>query len=316
MDLQSVIEGKTAPVRGGFVERRRAPRLRDPLPSWADGPVKAAVIDFMVRVTRRASTDYVPPAARRIRQRWHALVRAAGAGRHFYLLDRLCEIANRNPDMGDREPFKALLAGDADRFVEVIEALPLDFGVAKSIGLGSGALREVVGRWLATPKHAQRGRTLTDNLYLPQLELLGFLRANYFRTYIVSGGGLDLLKDFPRELYWLPHDERAIRQSGPHYELTSGRARIVTADEIGWGSRKARGSNVIYVGRRPIFTFGNSDRDLALMHCAEPGRARTSRCCCVMTTPSANSLTTATSRRARSPRPWISPTLTTSPSSA
>ncbi len=170
------------------------------LPSWNDGAAKSAILDFVARVTREGGPDYVRPAERIAtfdndgtlwcEQPFQVQV--------FFLIDRVKELAANDPSMKDRQPFKALLEHDTKTLWTLGKPALIELAFATHAGMSEDEFDEIARAWFATAKHPKFGRLFVQLTYRPQVELLGYLRENGFKTYIVSGGGIDLDSRFRR----------------------------------------------------------------------------------------------------------------------
>jgi phosphoserine phosphatase len=245
------------------------------LESWNDGAAKSAIVDFVARVTREGGADYVPPAAR--------IATFDNDGtlwceqplqvQLFFLIDRVKVLSAKDPAMGQRQPFKALLERDHGTLHDLGKKGLMELFAATHAGMSAEEFERIAGGWFASAKHPKLGRPFTQVTYRPQVELLGYLRANGFRTWIVSGGGVDFMRVISEQAYGIPR-EQVIGSSGKlRYELKDGRATLMKLAELGsFDDRDVKPQNIgLHIGRRPILAFGNSDGDLAMLRYAKAG---------------------------------------------
>ena len=249
----------------------------DPLPSWRAGPAKARIVAFVDAVTRKGGKDYVAPADR------IAVFDNDGTlwseqPVYFQLafaLDRVKALAPSHPEWADKQPFKAALEGDAKALAASGEKGLLELVVATHGGMTSDEFAQVVREWAATARHPQSGLRYVELTYRPMRELLDYLRASGFRTYIVSGGGVEFLRVMSQELYGVPPEQVIGSSIRTKYEVRDGKPAIVRLPEIDFIDDKAGKPVGIhkYVGRRPIAAFGNSDGDFEMLEyvTAAPG---------------------------------------------
>ncbi|MEA1950180.1 MAG: HAD family hydrolase [Planctomycetota bacterium] len=248
----------------------------DPLPSWNNGPVKEAIVSFVKRVATKDSPDYVPPAER-IATFDNDGTLWSEKPVYFQLMfaiDRVKQIAPQHPEWKTQQPFKAVLEDD----MESLGSSGME-GVAKLVmashaGMTTDEFAHIVKIWLAKVKHPRFKRPYTDLVFQPMLELLDYLRANGFRTYIVSGGGIEFLRAWAEQVYGIP-PQRVIGSSiKTKFEIRDGKPVIVRLPEIDFIDDKAGKPVGInrHIGRRPIAAFGNSDGDLQMLEWTAAGK--------------------------------------------
>jgi hypothetical protein len=241
----------------------------EPLSSWNEGQTKRAIVDFVQRVTTAGGADFVPVPER------IAVFDNDGclwAEKPMYVqlvfaLDRVKALAPTHPEWKDKQPFKAALEGDLKTFAAGGEHALIELIVATHAGMTTDAFAQVVKDWLATAKHARFNRPYTDLVYQPMLELLTYLRANGFKTYIVSGGGIEFMRPWTEEVYGIPPEQVVGSSIKTRFELSDGKPVLVRLPEINFIDDKA-GKPVgiqMHIGRRPIAAFGNSDGDLQMI---------------------------------------------------
>jgi len=241
----------------------------DPLPSWSDGPAKKAITDFVRRVTTPGGQEFVAPSER------IAVFDNDGTlwceqPMYFQLafaIDRVKALAPAHPEWKDKEPFKAILAGDVKAALAGGEKAILEVVAATHSGMTTEEFEKAVKEWAATAKHPKLGRLYTECVYQPQLELLAYLRANGFKTFIVSGGGIDFMRPWAERVYGIPPEQVIGSRAKVKLEVRDGKPVLVKEagiDLVDDGAGKPVG---IYqgIGRRPILAFGNSDGDLQML---------------------------------------------------
>src|SRR5688572_13789913 len=247
----------------------------DPLPSWNDGASKQAIQRFVTDVTKEGGPHYVP-AAERIATFDNDGTLWSEQPLYFQLafaLDRVKALAPQHPEWKTAEPFKTLLAGDVPGTLGQGHKALLEIVMATHSGLTTDEFQKTVGEWAATAKHPRFGRRYTEMVYQPMLELLAYLRANGFKTFIVSGGGIEFMRPWVEKVYGIP-PEQVVGSSGKlKFELREGKPVLLKLPEINFiddGVGKPVGINQ-HIGRRPIAAFGNSDGDLQMLQWTAAG---------------------------------------------
>jgi phosphoglycolate phosphatase-like HAD superfamily hydrolase len=247
----------------------------DPLPSWNDGAVKQSIVEFVQAVTTEGGVKFMPPAER-IAVFDNDGTLWAEHPMYFQLLfalDRVKALAPQHPEWKEKQPFKAVLEGDMKTVVAGGEHALLELVMATHAGMTTTEFAAVVQDWLATAKHPRFHRPYTEVVYQPMLELLAYLRANGFKTYIVSGGGIEFMRPWTEKVYGIP-PEQVIGSSGKTtFELRDGKPVLVKLPEIDFIDDKADKPVGIhkFIGRRPIAAFGNSDGDLQMLQWTAAG---------------------------------------------
>ncbi|MGX1105355.1 MULTISPECIES: HAD family hydrolase [Bradyrhizobium] len=248
----------------------------DPLPSWKDGAAKSAMVDFVARVTTQGGRDFVPPAER--------IATFDNDGtlwteQPFYFqlafaFDRAKAMAPQHPDWKTRQPFKALLEKDTKALAAAGEKGLLQIMAVTHTGMTTDAFARSVRDWLATARHPRFNRPYDSLVYQPMLELLAYLRANGFKTFVVSGGGVEFMRPWMERVYGIP-PEQVVGSSGvvkfqigpDGKPVLMKQAKVEFIDD---GPGKPVGINR-FIGRRPIFAFGNSDGDLQMLQWTAAG---------------------------------------------
>lgn len=248
----------------------------DPLPSWNEGKAKEAILDFVTRTSTAGSSDYVP-----INERiavfdndgtlWCEMPVPVQA---FFVNDRLKALAPLHPEWQRTEPFKSMLAGDIKTAMATgIKGLA-ELGMATHAGMTTDEFVIIVNAWLAKARHPQFNRPFTEAIYQPMLEVLAFLRARGFATFIVSGGGAEFMRVFAEEVYGVPPHQVIGSTIKTHFEMRAGKpvlAREAVLDFVDDKAGKPVNINK-HIGRRPIACFGNSDGDREMLIWTTVGR--------------------------------------------
>jgi phosphoglycolate phosphatase-like HAD superfamily hydrolase len=252
-----------------------AVRAQDPLPSWNDGPAKQSIVAFVATVTKEGAPDFVPPAER-IAVFDNDGTLWAEQPMYFQLLfalDRVKVLAPQHPEWKTKQPFASLLKGDVKGALAGGEPAIFKIVMATHADMTTDEFEKIVRDWIATAKHPVSKRLYTQMVYQPMLELLDFLRANGFKTFIVSGGGVDFMRVFSEKFYGIP-PEQVIGSSGKlKFEERDGKPALMKLPELNFFDDKA-GKPVgiqTYLGRRPVMAFGNSDGDLQMLQWTTAG---------------------------------------------
>ena len=241
----------------------------DPLPSWNDGPTKQAIVDFVTRVTKEGGPDYVAPKDRvaTFDNDGTLWVEQPIYTQFAFAIDEVKRQANQHPEWSNQEPFKSVIAGDLKAVAAMGEKSMVEIVAATHSGMTTVEFDDTVGNWLKTAKHPRFKALYTDLVYQPMLELLAYLRANGFKTFIVSGGGVEFMRAFTEETYGIP-PEQVIGSSGvTQYQMWDSSPVLVKQPKVLFvddGPGKPEGINH-FIGRQPIFAFGNSDGDKEML---------------------------------------------------
>jgi haloacid dehalogenase-like hydrolase len=242
----------------------------DPLPSWNDGAVKKSIVDFVSRVTTQGAPDFVPPAER-IATFDNDGTLWTEQPYYFQLafaLDRIKAMAPQHPEWKSRQPFKALLEGDRQALAAAGKDGLLQIIAVTHTGMTVEDFSKAVIGWTMTARHPRFNRPYTELVYQPMLELLAYLRANGFKTFIVSGGGIEFMRPWTEKVYGIP-PEQVVGSSGEvKFQIgADGKPALMKLPKnefVDDGPGKPVGINR-FIGRRPIFAFGNSDGDLQML---------------------------------------------------
>jgi phosphoglycolate phosphatase-like HAD superfamily hydrolase len=239
---------------------------QDPLPSWNEGPRKQAIVEFVTRVTRQGSDDFIAPEER-IAAFDNDGTLWSEQPIYFqfqFALDRVRALAPRHPEWRTTQPFQAVLEGDREALAAAGEKGLAQLILATHTGMTTDEFAQSVSDWLATARHSRFDRPYTELVFQPMLELLAYLRANDFRTYIVSGGTTDFMRVFAERVYGIPPEQVVGTTLETKFELRPDGAPVLTllpqVDLVDDGPGKPAGINT-FIGRRPILAFGNSDGD-------------------------------------------------------
>ena len=241
----------------------------DPLPSWNDGATKQAIVNFVTAVTREGSPDFVPVPQRiaTFDNDGTLWVEQPFPVQLFFALDRVKAMAPLHPEWKDKQPFKAVLEGDMKTLAESGERGLVEIVMVTHAGMTADEFSKIVTDWLATARHPRFKRPYTELVYQPMLELLAYLRANGFKTFIVSGGGIEFMRPWMEKVYGIPPEQVVGSSIKTRFEMREGRPELFRLPEINFVDDKAGkpvGINE-FIGRRPIAAFGNSDGDLEML---------------------------------------------------
>jgi phosphoglycolate phosphatase-like HAD superfamily hydrolase len=249
-------------------------RAADPLPSWNAGASRDAIVQFVSKVTR-PGPDFVP-AAERIATFDNDGTLWAEQPMYFQLafaLDRVKALAPQHPEWKDKEPFASLLKGDLKGALAGGEPAILQIVVATHAGTTTDEFDAIVRDWVKTAKHPRTGRLYTEMVYQPMLELLAYLRAQQFKTFIVSGGGIDFMRPWAEKAYGIPPEQVVGSSIKAKLEMRDGKPVLVRLPELNFIDDKEGKPVGIHqhIGRRPILAFGNSDGDLQMLQWTTAG---------------------------------------------
>ncbi len=250
-------------------------QTNDPLPSWNEGASKQAITQFVKDVSTAGGSRFVPPA-QRIAVFDNDGTLWSEQPMYFQLafaLDRVKVLAPMHPEWKDKQPFKAVLEGDIKTALAGGTHALLELVMATHAGNTTEEFSQIVKDWLATAKHPKTGRPYTNMVYQPMLELLAYLRANGFKTYIVSGGGIEFIRAWAERVYGIPPEQVIGSSIKTKFELRDGNPVLVRLPEINFIDDKVGkpvGINQ-HIGRRPLAAFGNSDGDLQMLQWTTAG---------------------------------------------
>ncbi len=247
----------------------------DPLPSWNDGPSKKAVLGFVAKVTRDGGPEFVP-VAERIAVFDNDGTLWSEQPVYFqvaFALDRVKALAPQHPDWREKQPFKSLLAGDMKAALAGGEKAVVELISATHAGMTTDEFEAAVRDWARTARHPRFGRPYTDLVFQPMLEALAYLRANGFKTFIVSGGGVDFMRSWAPTVYGIPPEQIVGSSGKTKYEVRDGKPVLVKLPAIDFIDDHAGKPVGIhkFIGRRPVMAFGNSDGDFEMLEWTTAG---------------------------------------------
>jgi phosphoserine phosphatase len=247
----------------------------DPLPSWNEGTAKKAIVDFVARTTKTGGADFVPVAERIttfdndgtlwVEQPMYTQV--------VFALDRVKALLPQHPAWKTEQPFKAVIDGDMKAIAAAGADGLMKIMAATHSGMTTDQFPTIVTDWLAKAQHPRFKRPYTECVYQPMLEVLAYLRANGFKTYIVSGGGVEFMRPWVEKAYGVPPEQVLGSASKTRYELRNGHPVLLRLPEVAFiddKAGKAEGINQ-FIGRRPIAAFGNSDGDQQMLEWTAAG---------------------------------------------
>ncbi len=239
------------------------------LPSWNDGATKQSILEFVAAVTREGSSDFVPPAERiaTFDNDGTLWVEQPRYTQLTFALDRVKAVAPLHPEWKDTQPFKAVLENDMGTLAKIGDQGLAELVLASHAGMTTDEFRKIVTDWLATARHPRFKRPYTELAYLPMVELLAYLRSNGFKTFIVSGGGIEFMRPWTERVYGVPPEQIVGSSIKTKFQMRDGRPELFRLAEMNFIDDKAGkpvGINE-YIGRRPIAAFGNSDGDLEML---------------------------------------------------
>ncbi|PSH64353.1 haloacid dehalogenase [Phyllobacterium brassicacearum] len=241
----------------------------DPLPSWNDTAPKAAIVEFVKKVTTENSPDFVPEPERiavfdNDGTLWveHPMYTQLA-----FALDRVKAMADAHPEWKDTQPFKAVLEGDMKTLAAAGEKGLMEILMATHAGMTSDEFQTIVTDWIATARDPRFKKPYTELVYQPMLELLTYLRANGFKTFIVSGGGIEFMRPWMERVYGVPPEQVVGSSIKTQFEMRDGTPTLMRLPQVNFiddKTGKPVGINE-HIGRRPIAAFGNSDGDLEML---------------------------------------------------
>ena len=247
----------------------------DPLPSWNDGPSKQSIVKFVQAVTDRANPQSVPPEQRiAVFDNDGTLWSEQPIYFQFaFALDRVKALAPKHPEWKDKQPFKGILERDMKAVMATGEKGLAEVLAVTHAGMTTDEFAQLVKDWVAQAKHPKLQRPYTDLVYQPMLELLGYLRANGFKTFIVSGGGVEFMRVFAEQVYGIPPEQVVGSVGETRFEMRNGKPVLVKLPKINLVDDKAGKPVGInrFIGRRPILAFGNSDGDHQMLQWTAAG---------------------------------------------
>ena len=247
----------------------------EPLPSWHNVKSRQSIISFVEKVTTRSSPDFVP-AAQRIAtfdNDGNLWSEQPMYFQLFFAVDRVKALASQNPQWKTEEPFASLLAGDIESALAGGMKSIGEIVMASHAGMTTDEFEDIVKKWLATAKHPVTGKLYTEMVYQPMLELLNYLRENDFKTFIVSGGGIEFMRPWTERVYGIPPEQVVGSSIKTVFEMKDGKPVLIRQAELNFVDDKEGkpiGINS-HIGRRPILASGNSDGDLQMLQYTAAG---------------------------------------------
>jgi phosphoglycolate phosphatase-like HAD superfamily hydrolase len=248
---------------------------RDPLPSWNETTPKKTIIAFVDRVTKEGSPDFVPPNER-IATFDNDGTLWAEQPMYFqflFAIDRIKALAPQHQEWKTKEPFKSVLAGDMKGLLATGEKGFLQIIARTHAGMTTAEFEQIVRDWFKTARHPRFNRPYNQLVYQPMLELLAYLRANGFKTFVVSGGGVEFMRVFASDAYGIPPDQIVGSIGKLKYETQNGKPVMIKLPEVLFIDDKQGKPEGIqnFIGQRPVFAFGNSDGDQQMLEWTAAG---------------------------------------------
>jgi len=247
----------------------------DSLPSWNDGSAKQSIIAFVEKVTKPGSPDFVPVSERiaTFDNDGTLWCEQPAPVQLYFVLDRVKALAPQHPEWKTTEPFASLLKGDLKTALAGGDRAILQLFMATHTGMTTVEFEQIVKNWIATARHPKTGKLFTDMTYQPMLELLAYLRANGFKTFIVSGGGIEFMRPWAEQVYGIPPEQVVGSSVKTKFEMRDGKPVLVRLPELNFNDDKSGKPVAInqHIGRRPIMAFGNSDGDREMLEYTQGG---------------------------------------------
>ena len=247
----------------------------DPLASWVDGPTKLSIVSFVEKVTREGSESFVPVAERiaTFDNDGTLWCEQPGPVQAYFALDRVMALASQHPEWTTTEPFASLLGGDVGTALAMSDSALLEVVMATHAGMTTEEFGRIVEEWMATARHPDTGELFTDMTYLPMLELLAYLRANGFKNFIVSGGGVEFVRQWSERVYGVPPEQVIGSSIKTRFAIRDGEPVLLRLPQLNFNNDKDEKPVAInqHIGRRPIAAFGNSDGDQQMLEFTHSG---------------------------------------------
>jgi phosphoglycolate phosphatase-like HAD superfamily hydrolase len=254
-----------------------AQTANDPLPSWNDGAAKKAVMGFVAKVTKEGGPDFVPAGERiaTFDNDGTLWVEKPIYTQLTFAIDRVAAMSAKHPEWKEQEPYKTILSRDREAMAKLTLEDIEKIVAATHSGMTVEMFQREVKNWLAEAKDARFKRIYTELVYQPMLEVMQYLRANGFKTYIVTGGGQEFVRAFAEKVYGVP-PEQVIGSAGKvKYEYDkAGKPMLVKLPEVLLIDDKAGKPEAInlFIGLRPIASFGNSTGDQQMLEWTQAGK--------------------------------------------
>ncbi len=252
-----------------------ASQAADPLPSWNDGPAKQSIINFVEKVTKPGSPDFVPVPERiaTFDNDGTLWCEQPVPVQLYFALDRVKALAPQHPEWSTKEPFASLLKGDLQTALAGGDQALLEVIMATHAGMTTAEFEQIVKDWIGTARHPKTGQLFTDMVYQPMLEVLSYLRANGFKNFIVSGGGIEFMRPWAERVYGIPPEQIVGSSIKTKFEIREGKPALVRLPELNFNDDQADkpvGINQ-HIGRRPLASFGNSRGDKEMLEYTQGG---------------------------------------------
>ncbi|PIB35424.1 haloacid dehalogenase [Reichenbachiella sp. 5M10] len=251
---------------------------KDPLPSWNDGPTKKAILSYVHEVTDRNSASFIPKADRiaTLDNDGTLWTEKPMYVQLYFALDRVKAMAVDHPEWKNQQPFQAVLEGDMQALMAQGEKGLVELIMTTHAGITTDQFETLVKDWIATAKHPTKNKVFTELVYQPMLELLVYLRANGFKTFIVSGGGIDFMRPWAEGVYGIPRNQVVGSSFKIEYDYNDGKPVINRLPELDLNDDKEGKPVGIhrYIGSKPVFAVGNSDGDLQMLRWADSNKLK------------------------------------------
>jgi phosphoglycolate phosphatase-like HAD superfamily hydrolase len=247
----------------------------DPLPSWNNGPAKQAILSFVKEATSQSSPKYVAPGDRiaTFDQDGTLWTEHPLYAQGVFALERVGKLAGEHPEWKTKQPFQSILSHDQEAMGKFTEQDWMHVIAATHTGMSTEAFQALVKEWLETARDPRFGRPYTDLIYRPMLQVMQYLRANGFRTYIVTGGGQEFVRVYSEQVYGVPPEQVVGSSIVTTYKVVNGKPVLMREPKvflIDDGPGKAVGIN-LFIGKRPHAAFGNSGGDAEMLQWTQAG---------------------------------------------
>lgn len=250
-------------------------QAEDPLPSWNDTGTKKAIVSFVEEAGKEGSAGFIPSSERiavfdNDGTLWSEQPLYFQA---LFIMDRIKALAPEHPEWKDREPIASVLKGDMKAALAGGEKALLEMAMATHAGMTTEEFADIVAGWIGSARHPKTGRLYTEMVYQPMLDLLGYLRDNGFKTYIVSGGGIEFMRPWAERVYGIPPEQVIGSSIKTRFEIWNGVPVLARLPELDFLDDKEGKPVAInkHIGRRPVAAFGNSDGDLQMLQWTTAG---------------------------------------------
>ncbi|HYN62266.1 MAG TPA: haloacid dehalogenase-like hydrolase [Rubrivivax sp.] len=262
-------------VKAGPLSSAGAASSGEPLPSWNNGPAKQSILSFVAKVTTEGSPSFVPVPERiaTFDNDGTLWCEQPVPVQVYFARDRVNALAPQHPEWETQEPFASLLRGDLRATLAAGEAALLEIVMATHAGMSTVEFGRIVEDWIATAKHPQTGRLFTEMVYQPMLEVLAYLRANGFKNYIVTGGGIEFLRQWGERVYGVPPEQVIGSSIETRFEMRDGKPVLMRLPKLSFNNDKADKPVAInqHIGRCPVAAFGNSVGDQHMLEYTQGG---------------------------------------------